>query len=90
MATNTKRKVVKRKVHGSGPASHVQTIVNGQVTGSVVPNGSIGDALNTLARDSGLKSYSARVNGVPITSEQAAGPLAGAKSIEIFAKDTRG
>jgi hypothetical protein len=43
-----------------------------------------------MARANGLKTYSILVDGVKVTTEGAGKPLAGAKSIEIFAKETRG
>jgi hypothetical protein len=70
--------------------SLVKTIVNGQVQGMISSNGTIGDAAMALSRDAGLKSYSVRVNGVPVTAAEAAGLLSGAQSLEVFAKDTRG
>ena len=70
--------------------SQVKIIVNGQVMGTIASTGTIGDAAQALARDNGLKSYSVRLNGVPVTAVEAAGSLAGAQSLEVFAKDTRG
>lgn len=68
----------------------VQTLLNGQVTGSVPAEGSIGDAAYQIARNSGLKSYAILVDGVKVTTEGASHPLKGHSSIEIFAKETRG
>jgi len=91
----TKKKVSKAAGRTATPRqaaapAQVKTIVNGQVTGQIAATGTIGDAAMALARDAGLKSYSVRVNGVPVTATEAAGSLAGAHSLEVFAKDTRG
>lgn len=66
-------------------------MVNGQVVGDVVASGTIRDVAMQLARANGLKSFSVKVNGAKITGEKAgSGFPAGAKSIEVYAKDTRG
>jgi len=71
--------------------SPIQALVNGQSVGTVEnTNQSIGDAARGIATANGLKAYSVRVNGVPVTPEDAAKGLGGVKSIEVFAKDTRG
>lgn len=86
----TKKKAARHATAANRAPAQVQTIVNGQVTGTIPPDGTIGDAAMNMARREGLKSYSVRVNGVPVTAAEAGGSLAGAKSIEVFAKDTRG
>jgi hypothetical protein len=69
----------------------VQMLLNGQAVGEVDPAGlSISQCANNIARENGLKSYSILVNGTKVTTEGAGKPLAGAKSIEVFAKETRG
>lgn len=71
----------------------VVTQVNGQVTGDmeVTPEVTIYDAAIKLARANGLKSFSVKVNGDKVTAEKAKSPFpANAKSIEVYAKDTRG
>lgn len=86
-----KRKVVKRKVAAKAAApTSVQTLLNGQVIGSIPAEGSIGDAAHKIARDQGLKSYAILVDGVKVTSEGAAAALKGHSSLEVFAKETRG
>jgi hypothetical protein len=86
----TKKKARKATSRTPAAPAQVKTIVNGQVQGQIAATGTIGDAAMALARDNGLKSYSVRVNGVPVTAQEAAGSLAGAQSLEVFAKDTRG
>lgn len=95
MATKAKKKssgnrATSRSTATPAAPAQVKTIVNGQVQGNISPDGTIGDAAMNLARGAGLKSYSVRVNGVPVTAAEASGPLAGAQSLEVFAKDTRG
>lgn len=94
MATKKRAKAArphKRAAVASAASAEVVTLVNGQVTGRITPGtGTIYQAVEQLARDNGLKSYNVRVNNVPCTPEQAAGPLKGVKQLEVFAKDTRG
>lgn len=87
-----KRKVKRKAVaHKAAAApSQVQTLLNGQVVGSIPAEGSIGDAAYKIARESGLKSYAILVDGVKATTANAALPLKGHASLEIFAKETRG
>lgn len=82
-----KRKAASR---GASAPTVVQTLLNGQVTGSVPASGSIGDAAFKVARENGLKSYAILVDGVKVTTEGASQPLKGHSSIEVFAKETRG
>jgi hypothetical protein len=91
--------VAKRKVAGKRKAAAapkaaapttIQTLLNGQVVGSVPAEGSIGDAAYAIARGNGLKSYAILCDGVKVTSEGASQPLKGHTSIEVFAKETRG
>lgn len=85
----TAKKAAKKAVKAHAPST-VNTIVNGQPQGTILSTGTVGDAANILAHNTGLKSYSVRVNGVPITAEEGAKSLAGVKSLEVFAKDSRG
>ena len=80
----------KAKKRAAASAAQVTTLVNGQVTGHVAASGTIGEAADLLARNAGLKSYSVRANGVPVSVSDAGGSMAKVKSIEVFAKDTRG
>lgn len=72
--------------------SDVILMVNGNNEGTIKPSATltVGDQAMELARKAGLKSYSVRLNGVPVNAAEAAAPLAGARSLEVFAKDTRG
>lgn len=90
MATAGRRAPAKRvKVKAS---KEVQQLLNGQPTGVVVPEAgaTIGAVAMEMARANGLKTYSILVDGTKVTTEGAGKPLAGHKSIEIFAKETRG
>jgi len=73
-------------------SKEVQALLNGQPTGVVTPTAgqSIGDVAMQIAREHQLKTYSILVDGCKVTTEGASKPLAGATSIEIFAKETRG
>lgn len=69
-----------------------QFLINGQ---SVVFNPTagmtIGQAAEGIARANGLKSFSILVNGVKLlNTEQANKSLTGVRTLEVFAKDTRG
>ena len=76
---------------GTKAAAEVAAVVNGQATGHIVPGDStIFQAAEKLAAAHGLRAFSIRVNGSPVKAEAAQKPLAGAKSLEVFAKDTRG
>lgn len=70
----------------------VQQLLNGQPTGVVIPESrqTIGSVAMEMARSNGLKTYSILVDGTKVTTEGASKPLAGHRSIEIFAKETRG
>ena len=89
-----KKKVAKKRATSSTTSNgQVTLIVNGQVIGQHTPatGESIGDRANELAKAHGLKSYSVRCNGVPVADvNEAKGKLAGNKTLEVFAKDTRG
>lgn len=81
----TKRKAARRAT------GQVSMLLNGQAVGQISPTTqTVGDVANQIARDHGLKSYSILVNGVKVTTEGASKKLAGARTIEIFAKETRG
>ena len=72
-------------------AADVAAVVNGQATGHITPGDqSIFAAAEKLAAAHGLRAFSIRVNGQPVKAEAAQKSLAGAKSLEVFAKDTRG
>ena len=81
-----------RSSGGSAASKEVQVLLNGQPTGVVIPESgqSIGAVAMNLAREHQLKTYSILVDGCKVTTEGASKPLAGATSIEIFAKETRG
>ena len=94
------KKVVKKSKKVARPAGHspvaavspsVTLMSNGQVISSLVPaNETIGEVANKLAMSQGLKSYSVRLNGVPVDAETAKGLIKGNKTLEVYAKDTRG
>lgn len=87
-----------KKAKRARPAGHrasaapkpITALVNGQVVGQILPEGSIQAAVERLARDHGLKAFNVRVNGEGIKTPDAVKPLAGCKTLEIYAKDTRG
>ena len=86
----TRKRPAKRS-HATRTPAKVQMLLNGQAVGEVDPTGlSISQCANNIARENGLKSYSILVNGVKVTTEGAGKPLTGTKTIEIFAKETRG
>lgn len=87
----TKRKAARRAAAASGH-KQVVLMLNGQSTGMHTPaaGDTIGSVANEVARNSSLKSYSILVNGVKVTTEGAGKGLAGVKTLEIFAKETRG
>lgn len=68
----------------------VVTLVNGQTTGSVPDTGTIQAAAEALAQSKGLKAFSLKVDGNVVKRQDAGKLLKGCKSIEVFAKDTRG
>ena len=87
----TARKKKTARAVASRTPKRVQMLLNGQAVGEVDPTGlSISQCANNIARENGLKSYSILVNGVKVTTDGAGKPLAGARSIEVFAKETRG
>lgn len=70
----------------------VVLMLNGQSIGMHTPKAgdTIGSVANSVAAGNGLKSYSILANGTKVTTEGAGKGLAGVKSIECFAKETRG
>lgn len=88
------RRAAPARARVSRPAAPamVQLIVNGQSRGTVNPFGlSISQAANNLAKDNGIKSYSVLLDGgMKVGTEDAAQPLEGHVSLEVFAKETRG
>jgi hypothetical protein len=86
-----KKRPAKRAVHRVKAPTQVQRLINGQPAG-IVSSGdmTIGQAASDLARDNGLKTYSILVNGTKVTTEGASKRLAGAATLEVFAKETRG
>jgi hypothetical protein len=92
MATRKTSRKATKKAHKAPVSKDVQCLLNGPPCGVVSnPEGlSIAQAANQIARDNGLKSYSILVDGVKVGVEEAAKALSGHKSIEVFAKETRG
>lgn len=94
MATKAaKKKVVKKAgAKRAGSSAGVILLVNGTSQGAV--QAGEGETIQTwvdsMARSSGLKAFTVRVNGKIIVLSDAAKQLKGVKSLEIFAKDTRG
>ena len=88
----SKRAASKAQTSTTATSKTVTLIVNGQVVGThtAADGESIGDRANELAKAHGLKSYSVRCNGVPVMTEDARNKLAGNKTLEVLAKDTRG
>ena len=88
---NKAKKLARPASAVSHASSSVTLMSNGQVIRSLTPNGeTIGQVANELAMSQGLKSYSVRLNGVPVDAETAKGLIKGNKTLEVYAKDTRG
>jgi len=93
MAAKKAKKAAKARTAHAAPrqVANVTTLVNGQVTGEIIAGDqTIQQAVQRLATDAGLKAFSVRVNGEVIKTPEAQRPLAGVKTLEIYAKDTRG
>lgn len=92
MATASRRAPAKKRGHITVSRKEVQQLLNGQPTGVVIPEAgqTIGAVAMEMARSNGLKTYSILVDGTKVTTEGASKPLSGHRSIEIFAKETRG
>lgn len=95
MATKKKAKKATRKAKPSGSAaaapSQVAMVLNGNAVGMVDPVGkSIGQVAQDIAREHGLKTYSVLVDGVKVLADGASASLQGHRTIEVFAKETRG
>ena len=77
------KKVVASKV--------ISVLVNGQVVGTVLDSSSVGAAATQIAREHGLRAYSLKLDGKKLTTTfDVNKSLKGHKSIELFAKDSRG
>ena len=86
----TKRKVkVKRVSAPTGPQS-ITVMVNGQVTGTIPDDNTIGKAAEAIATKAGLRSFSIKIDGKKVEQPDANKSLKGVKTFEIFAKDARG
>jgi hypothetical protein len=91
MATAVRKKATRKVARRASTPSRVQMLLNGQNVGEVDPSGlSISQCANNIARENGLKSYSILINGTKVGTEEAGKPLSGARTIEVFAKETRG
>ena len=100
MATRRKaapKRASSSKVKAAAPASAagqaITLLVNGQVVGSMTPAdqaGTIGEAGSKLAKDHGLKSFSILANSVKVSVDEGGNPVKGLRTLEVFAKDTRG
>lgn len=99
MTTKKKAKGASKRASKAAPAraaapaapAVVNAFINGQASGTVTPGElTIQEAAGQIARDHGLKAYSILVDNVKVTQDQGSRKLAGAKSIEVFAKETRG
>lgn len=86
-----KKRVKKAAARKVAAPKAVNILINGQATGQITPEAqTIAEVANQVAKEHGLKSYSILVNGTKVTTENANKPLAGATSLEVFAKETRG
>lgn len=97
MATKKAKKATKKakpSASGAGRAaapSQVAMVLNGNAVGMVDPSGkSIGQVAQDIAREHGLKTYSVLVDGVKVLADGASASLQGHRTIEVFAKETRG
>lgn len=83
-----------RRTAASGSSAHKQVVLmlNGQSIGMHSPKAgdTVGSVANSIAAGNGLKSYSILANGTKVTTEGAGKGLSGVRSIEVFAKETRG
>ena len=71
----------------------VSVMVNGQVVGTVPDTAVLGQAAIDAAKAHGLRTYSLKVNGKKLTATSDVGKTLKewkAKSIELYAKDSRG
>lgn len=100
-AKSKKAKKASRKAKPSASAAQataqatttqeVAMVLNGNAVGMVDPAGkSIGQVAQDIAREHGLKTYSVLVDGVKVLADGAAAGLSGHRTIEVFAKETRG
>ncbi|MGH9429696.1 MAG: hypothetical protein ACRD2L_25705 [Terriglobia bacterium] len=72
----------RKKSKGTKP---VTAMVNGQVVGTIRGSGTIVAAAQKLAAAHGLKAFSIKVNGAKVGQPNAAKPLGGARTLEVFA-----
>ena len=90
----TKRKTTKRATPAASAAAAqpIVAVVNGQIVPDTVDSGAtIIAAAKQLAQAHGIKTFSVKLNGEVVRSQNANAQLPrGAKSLEVFAKDARG
>lgn len=84
-----KVKVTKRSSSPSEPRL-VTVMVNGQVIGSIPETTTIGQAVETVGTKSGIRAGSVKIDGKKVATPDANKTLKGAKTFELFAKDSRG
>lgn len=76
-------------VVSSGPQM-VTILVNGQVTGQMDSNITIGAASEAIASKAGLRTFSIKLDGKKLEQPDSNKTLKGATTFELFAKDARG
>lgn len=84
----TRKKAAKR----AATPKQIVLMLNGQSIGMHIPKAgdTVGSVANSVAAGNGLKSYSILINGSKVTTEGAGKGLSGVRTLEIFAKETRG
>ena len=73
----------------SGP-QNITVMVNGQVTGSILDDQTLGAAAEAIATKAGVRSFSVKINGKKVEQPEYGASLKGVKTFEIYAKDSRG
>jgi len=68
----------------------VSVLVNGQVVGTVPDTSNVAEAALQVAKTHGLRAFNIKLNGKRIAQPDANKPLKGVKTLEIYAKDSRG
>jgi len=87
----TTRKAAKRPVKTASSEPRLVTVmVNGQVTGTIPETTTIGQAVESVGTKSGIRTGNVKVDGKKINQPDSNKTLKGAKTFELYAKDSRG
>lgn len=90
MTVKKAKKAVKRTSAVDAGPQKVTVMVNGEVTGTIPDDVTIGAASEKIATQAGLRSFSIKLDGKKIEHLNANKTLKGVTTIELFAKDARG